>query len=89
MEYTEFLKKELTEQKLNITMVGKHNDVPDSKFDPKELKMGISVEKEHTDQPDIAIRIAKDHLSEFPDYYSRLEKMEDEAKKHWNKKGLD
>ena len=65
--------------------VGKHNDVPDSKFNSKELKMGIKIEAEHTDDPDIAKRIAKDHLSEFPDYYTRLEKMEKEAKKHWGK----
>ena len=68
-----------------LEYVGKHNDVPDSKFNPKELKMGIEVEKEHTDKPEIAKKIAKDHLSEFPDYYTRLKKMEDEAKKHFGK----
>ena len=67
------------------TDLGKHNDVPDSKFNSKELKMGVDIEKEHTDDPAIAKRIAKDHLSEFPDYYTRLEKMEKEAKKHWKK----
>lgn len=60
--------------------VGKHNDWPDSKFDPKELKMGIEVEKEHTDDTSITKLIAKDHLAEIPDYYTRLKKMEDEAK---------
>lgn len=59
---------------------GKHAEVPDSKFDAKELKMGIEVEKEHTDNPDLAREIAADHLSEFPDYYTRLAKMEAEAK---------
>lgn len=46
-----------------------------------ELKMGIDVEKEHTILPLMAKRIAMDHLAEFSDYYSRLKKMEDEAKK--------
>ncbi len=61
-------------------MPGKHKDVPDDKFDPKELAMGIDVEKEHTDNPAIAKEIAKDHLAEIPDYYTRLKKMEDEGK---------
>lgn len=45
-----------------------------------ELKMGIEVEHEHTTDKVMARRIAMDHLAEFPDYYSRLKKMEDEAK---------
>ena len=49
-------------------------------YDPKELKMGIEIEYEHTTNPMIAERIAKDHLSEFSDYYTRLNKMEKEAK---------
>lgn len=58
---------------------GKHNDVPDDKFDPEQLKKGIAVEQEHTNDPFIAKLIAKDHLSEVADYYSRLEKMEKSA----------
>lgn len=63
--------------------IGKHQDVPDDKFDSKELAMGIEVEKEHTNFPEIAKIIAKDHLSEpgLEDYYTRLKKMEEEAKK--------
>ena len=30
--------------------------------------------------------MAKDHLSEFCDYYSRLKKMEKKAEKHWRNK---
>ena len=58
---------------------GKHQDTPDSEFDPEQLKMGIEVEKEHTDCPYLAKEIAKDHLAEIPDYYSRLKKMEEEG----------
>lgn len=48
-------------------------------FDPKELAMGIEVEAEHTGDPQTAMEIAMDHLKEFPDYYTRLKKMEREA----------
>ena len=37
-----------------------------------ELKKGIEVEKEHTDDPKIAIKIALDHLDEDPKYYTKL-----------------
>jgi len=47
--------------------------------DPKELAMGIEVEKEHTDTVELAEEIALDHLAEIPDYYTRLKKMEKEA----------
>lgn len=53
----------------------------DKDADAKELEMGIKVEYEHTDNADIAKRIALDHLAEFPDYYTRLAKMEEEGKK--------
>jgi len=46
--------------------------------DPKELEMGIKVEMEHTVCPEISRRIALDHLTEIPDYYTRLAKMEKE-----------
>lgn len=37
-----------------------------------ELVVGIKVEMEHTDDPEEARKIAMDHISETPDYYSRL-----------------
>ena len=57
----------------------KCGDIPDDKFDPKELAMGIEIEKEHTDNPMIAKMITKAHLSEIPDYNTRLKNMEKEA----------
>lgn len=42
----------------------------ESDFDPKEIEMGVKVEYEHTNNPKIALRIALDHLSDRPDYYS-------------------
>lgn len=56
-------------------------DKPDSDFDTKELNMGIEIEGEHTDDKEEAKKIAKDHLVEFSDYYTRLKKMEGDAKK--------
>jgi hypothetical protein len=49
---------------------------PDSDFDAEQLKIGIKVEMEHTKDPDIAKEIAKDHLSEDPNYYKKLKKIE-------------
>lgn len=53
----------------------------DKEFDAKQIKMGIKVEQEHTKNKDLAKMIAKHHLEEIPDYYTRLLKMEKEAKK--------
>lgn len=60
--------------------IGKHFDMKDDEFGSEELKKGIKIESEHTDFPEIAKQIAKDHLAEIPDYYTRLIKMEEEAK---------
>ena len=66
---------------LTIHTIGRHRDVDDSNFDKNQLLKGIKIEKEHTDDEDLAKEIAKDHLSEIPDYYDRLEKMEQSYKK--------
>lgn len=56
----------------NKIMVGKHDDESDSRFDPDELSMGIEDELEHTDDNKrTAKNIAKDHLIQMPNYYSR------------------
>lgn len=54
------------------------------KFDPIQLSLGTKVEMEHTNDTKVARKIALDHLKEFPDYYTRLLKMEKEAKKEGN-----
>jgi hypothetical protein len=61
-----------------ILSEGKSKDYKGS-YDPKELEMGIKVEVEHTPNKLVAEKIAKDHLAEIKDYYSRLKKMEGEA----------
>lgn len=59
---------------------GKWNEKGRPDVDPNELKMGVEVEYEHTSCPIQAARIAKDHLVELPDYYTRLAKMEQQGK---------
>lgn len=54
---------------------------PDSKYNKKELKEGVKIEKEHTPIPKVRKEIAKDHLEEIPDYYTRLNQLERKAKK--------
>ncbi len=45
-------------------------------FDQEQIKMGIEIEMEHTDDPEKAKEIAMDHLMEDPEYYTKLKKME-------------
>lgn len=47
---------------------------PKGNFDPVELEKGIKIEMEHTKDKKTAETIAKQHLSERPDYYKRLKK---------------
>ncbi len=56
----------------------------DIKHDPDELKMGIEVEYEHTTNPLLSRKISLDHLTETPDYYTRLKRMEEEADDYWS-----
>ena len=50
-----------------------------NRFDPKEVKMGVKDEKEHTNDPKIAAEIASDHLATEPHYYSKLKKAHIES----------
>jgi len=71
--------------------IGKLLGIDWSEFDVEEYRMGMDVELEHGthdpatdvthDDPLTTGKIALAHLKEFPDYYTRLEKMEEEAKK--------
>lgn len=49
-----------------------------AEYDPEELKRGIEVEKEHTNYKAIATIIAKQHLDEDPQYYTKLLKAHKE-----------
>ncbi len=64
-----------------------------SRFDVEQFRMGLGVELEHgrhdaetnvTDDDELTTgKIARAHLNEFPDYYTRLAKMEAEAEAYW------
>ena len=73
--------KKMAIEKLAYDMIpgGKADTMPSANFDPIQLQKGIQIEMEHTTDPFMAEEIAKDHLTEIPDYYDRLTKMEEEA----------
>lgn len=75
---TNLFGSKLTEQELldhikegEQHLVTKHNPSEDEQT---QLQQGIAVEKEHTDDPAVAKKIAKDHIKEKPDYYKQLKK---------------
>ncbi len=57
----------------------------DVSFIQKQLDMEEPIEHEHTQDHELAMYIALQHLDEIPDYYTRLKKMEADAKKHHKK----
>ena len=75
---------------MQIIKTAKHKDrLPDgladnrvpSDFCKEQLEKGILTEMEHTDDPDLALEIAMDHLTENDRYYDHLEKMEEDMDK--------
>jgi len=65
-------------------------------FDLEQFRMGMDVELEHgtvdattnvtDDDPVLTGKISLAHLHEFPDYYTRLFEMEEEAESYWDAK---
>jgi hypothetical protein len=51
----------------------------------KQLDMGVPIEHEHTKNHKLAMEIALQHLDEIPDYYTKLKKMESDARKEHKK----
>jgi hypothetical protein len=76
--------------------IGNEIGIDWNKVDLEQFKRGLHVELEHglvdpgtnVTGDDLAVtgKIALAHLNEFADYYTRLEKMEDEAEAYWNSK---
>ena len=66
-------------------------DWANAPFDVEQFRMGMDVELEHglhdpatnvsDSDPLVTGKIALAHLNEFPDYYTRLEQMEEEARR--------
>lgn len=55
---------------------GKADNLPDRDFSAPALAEGAKHEHEHTRDDQVAEEIAKDHLSEDPQYYEKIEKIE-------------
>jgi len=63
-------------------------------IDIEEFRAGLAVELEHglrdprtnvtNDDEILTAKIAWAHLNEFPDYYTRLDKLEKEADEYWS-----
>jgi len=82
-------KKEFTSEQAR--QIGEALGIDWSEFDVEQYRIGLNVELEHGardpatdvthDDPILTGKIAWAHLKEFPDYYTRLEEMEEEAKR--------
>ena len=76
--------------------IGEKLGIKWDKFDVDQFRRGMDVELEHgtvdantnvsDDDPLVTGKIALAHLNEFPDYYDRLDKMEEEAEEYWENK---
>ncbi len=76
--------------------VGEMLGIDWSMFDVEQFRMGMDVELEHgmvdphtnvtDDDPLLTGKIALAHLNEIRDYYTRLEKMEEEGESYWEGK---
>ena len=76
--------------------IGEALGVDWTKFDVEQFRIGMDVELEHGkenpvtnvthDDPLTTGKIALAHLNEFPDYYTRLLKLEQEAEQYWENK---
>lgn len=77
-------------------LIGEKLGIKWDRFDVEQFRMGMNVELEHgtrdrstnvtSDDPLTTGKIALAHLTEFPDYYDRLDKLEEEAKIFWEHK---
>jgi hypothetical protein len=76
--------------------VGDEIGVDWDRFDLEQFRAGMDVEFEHGshdpqtdvtgDDPIVTGKIALAHMKEFPDYYERLERMEQEAERYWSER---
>ena len=84
-------KKVFTEEQAKE--IGEKIGIKWDKFDVEQFRRGMDVELEHgTVDPNTNVtdddalmtgKITLAHLNEFPDYYTRLDKMEEEAEEYW------
>ncbi len=87
------VKKHFTTKEAQI--IGQKLGIKWDKWNVEQFRMGLDVELEHgkihkktnvtNDNPIKTGKIALAHLNEFPDYYTRLERLEKQADKFWKK----
>ena len=87
-------KKKFTQEEAKA--IGEKIGIRWDKFNVDQFRRGMDVELEHGlcdpstnvtgDDPIITGKIALAHLNEFPDYYDRLENLEEEAEKYFETK---
>lgn len=75
--------------------IGEKLGISFNDFNAEQFRDGMNVELEHgnrdpetnvtNNDPLLTGKIALAHLKEFPDYYTRLKKMEMEADDYWSK----
>lgn len=78
--------------------IGDQINIDWTKYDLEQFRRGLTVELEHGmhdmqtdvsgDVDTITGKIALAHLKEIPDYYTRLEAMEEEYEREQREKGL-
>ncbi len=88
------MKKQVTLAEAQAVAASIRIDWQVAKFSTEEFRRGMEVEFEHgshdpetnvtNDDPMLTGKIAWAHLKEFPDYYQRLQKLEDEADAYWS-----
>ncbi len=76
--------------------VGEALGIDWSHYDVEQFRMGMDVELEHgrrdaltnvtSDHPVLTGKIALAHLNEFPDYYTRLKRLEQQAERALEKR---
>lgn len=87
-------KREFTKEEARS--VGDSLGIDWQKTDLEQFRLGLGIELEHggvdpqtnvtNDDLVSTGKIALAHLNEFPDYYTRLTKLESEAEAFWNEK---
>jgi hypothetical protein len=89
--YCPMLKREFTIAEARA--VGSVLGIDWAAVDPEQFRAGLAIELEHggvdpttnvtNDDLVLTAKIALAHLNEYPDYYSRLQKLEEEAEVFW------
>jgi hypothetical protein len=69
--------EEICYQMLHCLFSGGESKGKKDKVDPDQLKMGLVIESEHSDNMFINEKISRDHLTEDPEYYTHLKEMEE------------